>query len=366
MKKHLTIHCLLVTLAVMAILPAWSQGITLPTTPSPAATVSQRVGISTVTVNYSRPSVKGRTIWGELVPYGWNKQSFGNQNSAPWRAGANENTVIEFSHDAKVAGQAVPAGRYGLFFTVNNDETGEVILSKDSRSWGSFFYEPTHDQLRAKIQLRSIPMTELLTYDFINLTKNSAELVLNWEKKQLPVTIEFAVDDIVMANAVEELKGPVGFNWQGYASAANYAMQNKVMLEKGLEWSDRAVTMNKGFNTLMAKSGILKQLGKTAEADKIKAEAMALGTEADLNQYGYQLINQGQHDDAIAIMKQNTDRHPESANAWDSLGEAYALKGDKTNAIKSFKKSLTLNPPEATKLNSMKYLKQLGEKVPAN
>lgn len=366
MKNAFTINCLLVVLALVASIPAWSQGISLPATPSPAASVTQKVGISMVTVNYSRPSVKGRVIWGELVPYGWNKQSFGNQNSAPWRAGANENTTIEFSHDAKVAGQTVPAGRYGLFFTINNDDTGEVILSKDSRSWGSFFYEPAHDQLRAKIQLRSIPMTELLTYDFINFTKNSAELVLNWEKKQFPVMIEFAVDDIVMANAEEELKGPVGFNWQGFASAANYAMQNKVMLDKGLTWADKAITMNKSFNTLMAKAGILKQLGRTDEAEKTKAEAMTLGSEADLNQYGYQLINQGKHDDAIAIMKQNTDRHPESANAWDSLGEAYALKGDKPNAVKSFKKSLSLNPPEATKLNSLKYLKQLGEKVPEN
>ncbi|MBK9017194.1 MAG: DUF2911 domain-containing protein [Saprospiraceae bacterium] len=117
------------------------------------------------------------------------------KKSAPWRAGANENTVIEFSHEAKVAGKTVPAGRYGLFFVINKDDSGEVVLSKDSRSWGSFFYEPTQDQLRVKIQLRSIPMTEMLTFDFINLTKNSAELVLNWEKKQFPVAIEFAVDD---------------------------------------------------------------------------------------------------------------------------------------------------------------------------
>ncbi|MBI5916453.1 MAG: DUF2911 domain-containing protein [Bacteroidetes bacterium] len=364
MKKLLTINLLLVMLATLASVPAWTQGITLPTTPSPAAKVSQKVGISTVTVAYSRPSVKNRAIWGELVPYGWNSQAFGNQNPAPWRAGANENSVIEFSHDAKVAGQPVPAGRYGLFFVVNKDDSGEVVLSKDSRSWGSFFYEPMQDQLRAKIQLRSIPMTELLTYDFINATKNSTELVLNWEKKQFPVPIEFAVDDIVLANAEEELKGPVGFNWQGYASAANYSMQNKVKPEMGLQWAEKAVTMNKSFNTLIVKAGLLQQVGKTAEAEKTKAEAMTLGTEAELNQYGYQLVNQTLYDDAIHIMKLNTEKHPESANAWDSLGEAYALKGDKENAVKNFKKSLTLNPPEATKLNSLKYLKQLGVNNP--
>src|SRR6476659_9975035 len=202
-----------------------SAQITSPRVPSPAATVTQTIGISNVTVKYSRPSVKGREIWGALVPYGWNVQAFGLGNSAPWRAGANENTVITFSHDAKVEGQPVPAGAYGLSFVINKDNTGEVILSKDTKSWGSFFYDPKQDQLRAKIQLRDIPQTELLTYDFINNTKTSSELVLDWEKKQLPVKIEFDVDNIVMANAREELKGPIGFNWLGPASAANYTLQ---------------------------------------------------------------------------------------------------------------------------------------------
>src|SRR5450631_3835506 len=93
-----------------------TQGVTAPRVPSPAATVSQTIGISTITVNYSRPSVRGRPIWGAQVPYGWNKQGFGAGNEAPWRAGANENTVIRFSHPAVVEGHTVPAGAYGLFF----------------------------------------------------------------------------------------------------------------------------------------------------------------------------------------------------------------------------------------------------------
>jgi len=345
-----------------ALLPAlvWAQGITTPRTPSPAASVSQTIGISRVSVQYSRPSVKGRAIWGELVPYGWNVQAFGAGREAPWRAGANENTVIEFSHDAKVEGQAVPAGRYGLFFVVNKDDTGEVILSKDSRSWGSFWYDPARDQLRAKIQLRAIPHAELLTYDFVNFTKNSAELVLNWEKKQFPVRIEFAVDDIVLANAAEELKGPVGFNWQGYSSAANYALQNKVAQDKALGWIDQAIAQQANFTTLNVKADLLRQKDKAAEAEKVKEQAIDVATEAELNQYGYQLINEKRFDEAIKYFILNTERHPASANAWDSLGEAYALKGDKENAIKNFKKSLSLNPPAGVKANSEKYLKQLG------
>ena len=340
---------------------ARSQGvITTPRVPSPAAMITQTIGISTVTIKYSRPSVKGREVWGKLVPYGYNVQQFGAGNEAPWRAGANENTVITFSHDAMVQGKRIPAGSYGLFFVINQDNAGEVILSKDSRSWGSFWYDPKHDEMRAGIQLRSIPETELLTYDFINITKNSAELVLNWEKKQLPVKIEFAVDSIVMANAAEELKGPTGFGWQGYASAANYALQNNVNLEQGLVWIDQAVAQNKSFATLNTKSGILKQMGRTSEADSTVNAAIAISTENELNLYGYQLLNAGQQDKAIEIFILNTKRHPESPNVWDSLGEGYAVKGDKKNAISSFKKSLSMNPPANVRANSEKFLKQLG------
>lgn len=334
--------------------------ITTPRTPSPAATVSQTIGISVVTVSYSRPSVKSREIWGKLVPYGWNAQGFGNGNSAPWRAGANENTTIKFSHDAKVEGKPIPAGEYGLFFTINADNTGELILSKDNRSWGSFFYEPEHDVLRTKIQLREIPFTEMLTYDFINDTKNSSELVLNWEKKQFPVKIEFDVDNIVLANAVEELKGQKGFSWQGYASAANYALQNKTNYDQALKWIDQAIGMNNSFSTLSVKANILKAMGKTEEADKMMNDAIAIANENELNAHGYSLMNAGQHDKAIEMFTLNTKRYPKSANCFDSLGEAYFTKGDKKNAIANFKKSLSLNPPANVKANSEKFLKELG------
>ena len=361
MQKNATFKFIPVLLAVLMSAAAWAQqGILTPRTPSPAAQVSQTIGISTVGVNYSRPSVKGRPVWGELVPYGWNVQAFGSPNLAPWRAGANENTVIEFSHDAKVAGHNVPAGKYGLFFVINKDDSGEVILSKDYRSWGNFFYEPSQDLFREKIQVRSNAHTEMLTYEFISATKNTVELVLNWEKKQFPVLIEFAVDDIVMANAAEELQGAKGFTWQAMSSAANYAMQNKVNQETALVWIDKALAQQSNYTNLNIKSGLLKQLGKTAEAEKIQKEALTVATEVELNQYGYELLNNGKHDEAIKIMVLITERFPQSANAWDSLGEAYTTKGDKENAIKSFKKSLSLNPPKNVKDNSEKFLKQLG------
>jgi predicted negative regulator of RcsB-dependent stress response len=360
MKQTFFIRKLVMFLSVVASFDCMAQGITTPRTPSPAASVSQTIGISTVSVKYSRPSVKGREVWGNLVPYGWNVQPGGTANPAPWRGGANENTVLSLSHPAKIEGQEVPAGDYGLFFVINKDNTGEVILSKDNKSWGNFFYDPKQDQLRAKIQLRSIPETELLTYDFSNITKNSAELDLNWEKKQFPVKVEFDVDNIVMKNAEEELKGAKGFTWQAYTSAANYALQNKINYEQALNWIDRAVAMNSNFNTLSVKSNLLTATGKTAEGDKIMKDAIASATEIELNLYGYQLMNQGKVDEAIQMFILNTQRHPKSANTWDSLGEAYATKGDKKNAIINFKKSLAMNPPANVKANSEKFLRQLG------
>jgi hypothetical protein len=360
MKTLSTFKSMLVLLLTLVSMHAISQAVKTPNTASPAAVISQTIGISTVTVKYARPSVKGREIWGALVPYGWNVQAFGAAKEAPWRAGANENTVIELSHPAKVEGVAVPAGSYGLFFVINKDNTGEVVLSKDFRSWGSFWYEPKQDQLRAKIQLRDVALTETLTYDFISLTKNGGVLVLNWEKKQFPVKIEFAVDEIVMANAVEELKGSTGFTPQGFTSAANYALQNNVNQEKALTWIDQAIIQNKTFATIRIKAGLLKQTGKTAEGDKLMEEALVMANEAQLNVYGYELLGLGQNDKAIEILALTTERYPKSPNAWDSLGEAYAIKGDKANAIKNFKKSLSLNPPANVRANSEKFLKQFG------
>jgi tetratricopeptide (TPR) repeat protein len=360
MKLSITRFAAMLCIALLSTTIHAQGVITTPRTPSPAASVTQTIGISTVTVDYSRPSVRGRKIWDSLVPYGWNVQGFGAGNSAPWRAGANENTTIKFSHDAKLQGIPVPAGEYGLFFTINKDNTGQVILSKDHTSWGSFFYDSTFDFLRANIQLRDIPQTEMLTYDFINDTKNSAELVLNWEKKQFPVKIEFDVDKIVMDNAAQQLKNTAGFSWQGYASAANYALQNNTNLEQAVVWANQAAAQNTNFTTLSLKSNLLKKNGKTDEADKAMNDAIQASTENELNLYAYNLLNQQQTDKAIEVFLLNTKRHPESANVWDSLGEGYATKGDKEKAIASFKKSLSLNPSAPTKANSEKFLKQLG------
>ena len=339
----------------------FGQPLHLPRTASPAASVSQTIGISNVVVNYSRPSVKSRVIWGELVPYGWNAQGFGLGNPAPWRAGANENTTITFAHDAIIEGKAVPAGTYGLFYVINKDNTGEVILSKDHVSWGSFFYDPKLDQLRVPITVKDHPFTEMLTYEFTNLDKNTAVLGLNWEKKHFPLKISFDVDKIVMNNIKAELRGPAGFSPAGFATAAGYSLTEKTDLQQGLTWIDAAIATSPTFTNKSTKAGFLREMGKQSEADKLMKEAVQDASNAELNTYGYLLLQQNKMDDAIEVFLLNTKRHPDDPNVWDSLGEGYYIKGDKKNAAKYFKKSLAMNPTEGTRLNSEKYLKLMGE-----
>ena len=114
---------------------------------SQKATVTQQVGISTISINYSRPKVNNREIWGKLVPYGMNNLGFGTAKESPWRAGADENTTITFSHDMSIQNKKIAAGTYGLHLVVKEDGGATVILSNNSTAWGSYFYNPEEDAL---------------------------------------------------------------------------------------------------------------------------------------------------------------------------------------------------------------------------
>jgi tetratricopeptide (TPR) repeat protein len=142
----------------------------------------------------------------------------------------------------------------------------------------------------------------------------------------------------------------------------NYAVNNNVALDKALVWANQAVIQNTNFQTLSAKSNVQKALGNKVAADSAMDAALAVANEGQLNIYGYNLLSQKKYDEAIAVFILNTQKYPMSANSFDSLGEAYAIKGDKKNAITNFKKALSMNPPEAVKLNSEKYLKRLEAK----
>src|SRR6478672_4443108 len=156
------------------------------------AVVGERIGITDVTIHYDRPGVKGRDgkIWGELIQAGYNDLGFGNTKQAPWRAGANENTTIEFSTDVKIEGKSLPAGKYGFFVAYDPNEC-TLIFSKNSESWGSFFYDDKEDALRVKVKPLALDKSvEWLKYEFSDETPNSAIVNLYWEKLRFPFKVE--------------------------------------------------------------------------------------------------------------------------------------------------------------------------------
>ncbi|HRH39441.1 MAG TPA: DUF2911 domain-containing protein, partial [Flavobacteriales bacterium] len=178
---------------------------------SQAATVSQTIGTTELSVKYSRPSVKGRTIWGDVVPY-----------DEVWRAGANENTVFTCSNDITVEGKTLAAGSYGLHMIPTKDKW-TIIFSKDNTAWGSFFYKKEMDALRTESTPRACAMNEQVTFDFMNVTANGATLVLRWDKLEVPMNIGVDVHGIVLAELPEQLRGLGAFGWEVWYEAAHYA-----------------------------------------------------------------------------------------------------------------------------------------------
>jgi hypothetical protein len=330
---------------------------------SQKASVSQQVGITTITINYSRPAVRDREIWGALVPYGMNNLGFGTAALSPWRAGADENTTITFSHDVSVEGKPIAAGTYGFHVIVEPDDKATIILSKDATSWGSFFYDESRDALRAVVTTKTAPHHEFLTYEFNTVTPNSTVASLVWEKKEIPFNISVDVPKTVLAEMREGFKGEKGFNRQNWEAAANYALLNGGDLNEALGWIGNAIEgqfySQKNADNLLIKAQILSKLGRESEANKLYDEAASIADNRQLNTMGYTMLNAKNYKKALEYFKLNISRNPTDANVYDSLGEAYKLMGDKANAIKNFKKSLSLNPIPAVKANSEKHLKEL-------
>ncbi len=344
----------------------FSQTVNTPRPVSPAAELSQTIGLSTITVNYSRPKLtlqgvdRTGTIWGQLVPYGFSKTNFGGQGDIPWRAGANENTTIEFSDDVKIEKKPLAAGKYGLHMLIYEDDRATLIFSKNHTSWGSFWYDAKDDVLRVDVKTTRIPRTEVLTYSFIDYGTDFGTLALSWELKQIPFKIEVDTNNVVVNNFRNELRSLPGFGWQGFLTAANYCLTNNFNLEEALGWADTAATRNPAFNTFSTKGAILYQLGRGDEGDKVYAQAIPFGNKNQVNAAGYQLLGLKRFEKAIEFFKMNTAKYPDDPNGFDSLGEGYKLAGDRENAIKNLKKALSMNPPENVKANSEKLLKELG------
>ena len=334
----------------------------LPNGYTKKAMVSEQVGLTEVSITYHRPAVKGRegTIWGETVHKGFIDQGFGTSKAAPWRAGANENTIIEFNNDVKVEGQPLPKGRYGFFIAYDPVES-MVIFSKKTDGWGSFFYSEKEDALRVKVKPRPLDKSvENLKFEFAEQAPNSATIVLSWEKLSIPFKVEADYLKQQLDAFVAESQNPRGFTSQGLNVAASWTLQNNYQLEKGLDWA----TLASGpafpgdptsFTALTTRSLLLIKLGRSDEAAAVIKNALPYGSVNQLQQLGRQLISLKQLKAAMEVFQYNYNKNPDLFTTLVGMARGLSANSEFSKAIEFASKALVIAPDEASKasINSM-------------
>jgi tetratricopeptide (TPR) repeat protein len=320
------------------------------------AIVSEQVGLTQVTITYHRPAVKGREgkVWGELVHKGFIDQGFGNGKLTPWRAGANENTVIEFETDVKIEGQLLPKGRYGLFIAYDPLES-LVIFSRRSDSWGSFFYDEKEDALRVKVKPQPIEKSvEFLKYEFSDSTPNSAVIALSWEKLSIPFKVEVDYLKQQFDAFVTESQNPRSFTSQSLNIAASWTLQNNYQLEKGLEWATLAADSkfpgdSTSFPALSTKAAILDKLGRSDEASAVIKSALPFGSIVQLQQLGRQLLAAKNPKAALEVFQFNYDKNPNQFASLVGMARGLSANGEYAKALEFANKALPLAPNDANK-----------------
>jgi len=318
------------------------------------AVVSEQVGLTQISITYHRPSVKGREgkIWGGIVPKGFVRQGFGNGKPSPWRAGANENTIIEIDQDIKVEGQLLPKGKYGFFIAYDSLES-ILIFSKRSDAWGSFFYEEKEDVLRVKVKpMPSEKSTENLKYEFINQTPGSAFIALSWEKLLIPFKVEVDYLKQQFDALVAESQNPRGFTSQGLNIASSWCLQHNYNLEKALEWATLATGANfpgdpTSFSALTTKAGILDRLGRSEEAAAIIKTALPFGSVGQLQQLGRQFLIAKKPKAALEVFQFNYNKAPDQFTTLTGMARGLSANGEYARALEFANKALPLVPSDA-------------------
>jgi hypothetical protein len=231
---------------------------------SPRATISQVIGDTTVSIVYHRPNIKGRTVWGELVPLG-----------KVWRTGANENTTFEVSRDVTINGKALPAGKYGLH-TIPNQNEWIIIFSKANNEWGSFTYDEKKDALRVTAKPQPADFHETMSIEFENIRLNGADSTIIWEKVKVPFTID--VGDLNKRMITDFRSKMVGDPVQ----AANYILTSKISTsyEEALGWLNNSISVRETFGNLGTKARLLAEMGRKDEAISTAEKAIQIGKAA--------------------------------------------------------------------------------------
>jgi tetratricopeptide (TPR) repeat protein len=350
-------RCIL-TLFAIATLTASQAQITLTGLPSGGnkkAMVGERIGLTDVVIHYDRPAVKGREgkIWGQLVPVGFVDQGFGNSKAAPWRAGANENTTIEFSNDVTIEGQPLKKGKYGLFIAYDSTES-TLIFSNNSSSWGSYYYDPKEDALRVKVKPAKMNNSvEWLRYEFMNQTENAATIALVWERLMIPFKVETDYIKHQIASFQNELRTQRGFYWLPWDQAAQWCLQRNVNLEQALQWADSASSPTFGgnahFGPKATKAQILQKLGRSEEAMAIMKEALPLANMQELHGYGRSLLAQKKVKEALEVFQMNYQKNPNKFTTLVGLTRGLSANGDYKNALKYAEQALPLAPDSNNK-----------------
>jgi hypothetical protein len=354
--------------------PALAQGLVVsPPGDNQRASVTQQIGPVKVTIDYSSPRVvlhgqdrKGK-IWGGLVPYGLADLGYNDCTKCPWRAGANMNTTFAVDHDVKVEGQTLPAGKYG-FFLIPGETEWTVIFSKDSNSWGSYWYNPKEDALRVTVKPEKSEYHEWLTYDFPVREPDNATVTLKWEELQVPIRITVPDAKELWATSLRsQLRAGLGFNWFYLKQAADWCIQNKVDLPEALQWAEKAMTPAVGgsenFDTLTTLWQAQVANGKDAEAAKTLEKALASpdATPTAIHGLGRQLQAAKDYAEADKIFFANAKRFPGKWPVNVGLMRAYAHQGNLKKALEYAKLAAAEAPDPLNKKNLDGLVKLLEE-----
>jgi tetratricopeptide (TPR) repeat protein len=369
MKKSLPLLVLLLTFGTASaqITPLTAE----PDGGNKKASVSEQIGIVKIDISYSRPGVKGREgkIWGTPVAhYGFVDQGHGTSYAAPWRAGANENTTISFSLPVKIEGKDLPAGNYGFFIALGDNES-TLIFNKINTSWGSFYYDEKEDALRVTVKNQTLDKSvEWLKYEFLDQTPNSAVIAMSWEKRMIPFKVTIEREALQIAAFRNDFRTTRPY--YDFIQAANWCVANNVELEQALAWIERGtyfrIMGEKNYRTLSTKAVVLEKLNRKDEAEKVMAEALPLGSITDVHFYGRQLLMANEADKAFKVFKMNYDKSPKEYTTNIGMARAYSSKADYKKAISYMKIAIPIAPDDGARRNAENLLKRLEDNQDIN
>lgn len=261
-----TVRTALATLALAAFAgPAFAQATLNLPAPSPGASVKQTIGTTEFTLTYSRPGVKGRAIWGGLVP--WDK---------PWRTGANAATTLTFADDVTVEGQPLPAGSYAIV-TVPGQQQWTVAFSRQKDLWRVATYDPKEDQLRVTVKPQPAEHTEWLQFTFEMASPSETDLALRWEKLRVPVRIAVDVNAKVLKDSRAAVAAAADDDWRTPYRAANWCFDNGQAPEDAATWASKALKLKENFQTLSLAARLAAKDGRKKDAVAQMTKAVALG-----------------------------------------------------------------------------------------